>query len=111
MTIAPNHRSLVMAAKLIAVALAATWSIQAIADEGRKISTEKATIISDRVAIDRVNVVTETADGEAIKITLTFLQIFPKANREYVCLAALDSGKVQDMDCFPIKTSLTPIMY
>lgn len=65
----------------------------------------------------RGDVVTQTVilpDGRK----LDFIQFFPSANKEHVCLGNLTRHRSLDnytelgeLDCFPVKTNPTPTMY
>lgn len=96
---------------LIAFLLIFPFSWQASAEEERTIVANSVATVFEKAVIDRVRIISEDQSGDEIESHLTFVQVFPKANREYTCLAVMDKGTVKDMDCFPIKTNPTPIMY
>lgn len=105
-------KNVVSFASILILCSMATISMNsATAAEPTDAQMEDARAVSENVTVDDIKVTTKTADGQPTETTLTFLQIFPTANPEYVCLAVMDSGQFQDMDCFPIKTNPTPTMY
>jgi len=98
------------ASVIFAIFVALSLSTQANSVETRDVVDPSFSILTGPVITSRVPIPTENSrDGNSN--TVTFLQMSPKANPEYVCLAVLDRGTIDEMDCFPRKTSMTPLMY
>jgi len=87
-------------------------SVQSATAEAKEPPTKVEVIDGKLVRDDIVVQTVELPNGRTIEM----VQIFPYANKEYVCLGELKNisgGRTElgEIDCFPIKTSVTPTMY
>lgn len=110
MTSNPSKSHGLVAGQLIVFFLAA-FSAQVSAGDERLIIADDFATMSSKAVVDRVKIIAEGSRSESTETHLTFVQVFPKANPEYVCLVVLNKGQILEMDCFPRKTNPTPIMY
>lgn len=95
---------------IAAVVVCAALTGNAVAGPGS--DTKMEAIEGSLVRSDVVVQTLELPDGR----TLEMVQLFPYANKEFACLGNLKDGpdgsaELAEMDCFPVKTSMTPTMY
>ena len=117
-----KQKNLILIWPALAVLVALGW-----AAESDKVNVSfgfneaKAGDREERIEIIEAQILRGDAVRQVVKLDrgreFELIQVFPAANKEHVCLVALDPKSrtqrvsVDEIECFPIKMNPTPTMY